>query len=103
EVAVGRVGLEELRHLLHQPLENDIELELARHDLRRVQERRLLLQAPLVFGEQPRRLQRLLELALDGVDEELLAGRQRPLPPRTYFPVRDLDALELQRAAELGS
>ena len=39
QVAVGRVGVEQLGHLLDEPLEHGLELELARHDLRRVQQR----------------------------------------------------------------
>ena len=58
EVAVGRVRVEELRHLLHEPLEHRLDLELAGHDLRGVQQRRLLVEPSLVLGEQAGGVQR---------------------------------------------
>ena len=55
QVAVGRVGTEELRHLLDEPAQHRVELELARHDLRSVQERRLLREAGARFSSRSSR------------------------------------------------
>ena len=45
EAAVGAVDAEQLRHLLDEPLQHELELELARHRARRLQQRRLLAPA----------------------------------------------------------
>src|SRR5262249_56594696 len=52
QVAVGRFAVEQARHLVAKPLEHGLELELARDNLRGVQERRLLAQPPTVLLEQ---------------------------------------------------
>ena len=51
EVAVGRVRVEQLGHLLDEPFEHRLDLELARHDLRGVQQRCLLVEPSL--GSRP--------------------------------------------------
>ena len=79
EVAVGRVRVEELGHLLHEPFEHRFDLELAGHDLRGVQKRRLLVEPSLVLRQQASGVQRGIDLALDRVDEESLTGRELTL------------------------
>ena len=79
EVAVGRIRVEELGHFLHEPFEHRLDLELAGHDLRGVQERRLLVEPSLVLRQQARGVQRGVDLALDRVDEESLTGRELTL------------------------
>ena len=49
EVAVGRIGVEQLRHLDDESLEHGLQPQLARHDLGRLEQRRLLLE-PLAFS-----------------------------------------------------
>ena len=44
EVAVGRIRVEELGHFDHEALEHRLEAQLARHDLCRRQQGRLLLE-----------------------------------------------------------
>ncbi len=73
EITVRRVGAEQLGHLLHEPFEHRLDLELARHDLRRVQERRLLVEAAPVLCEQIGGVQGRFDLPFDRVDDELLA------------------------------
>ncbi len=51
EVAVGGVGLEQLRHLLDEQAQHRLELELAGDDLRREEQRGLLLEAAAVLGQ----------------------------------------------------
>ena len=80
QVAVGGVGAQELRHLVDEALQHRVELELARHDLRRVQQRALLFEPATVFREQARRLQGETDLARHGADEEALALAQRLCP-----------------------
>ena len=74
EVAVGRVRVEQLGHLLHETFEHRLDLELARHDLRGVEQRCLLVEPSLVLGQQAGRVESGVDLALDRVDEELLSG-----------------------------
>src|SRR5207248_10834552 len=45
EITVGGVGVEELRHLVDEPLQDDVDIELAGHHLRRLQQRALMLEA----------------------------------------------------------
>ena len=73
EIAVGRVCAEQLGHFLHEPFEHGLDLELARHDLRCVQERGLLIEPPPILGEQAGRVQRRVDLPLHGVDDEALS------------------------------
>ena len=58
EVAVGRFGLEQLRHLDHEPLEHGLDLELARHHLGCLHQRGLSAQPQPVLLEQLRRVER---------------------------------------------
>ena len=77
EVAVGRVRVEQLRHLVHEPLEDGLEPELARHDLGRLEERRLLFEALRVLVEQLRGVDRDPEFARNGLGERDLGIRPR--------------------------
>ena len=54
QVAVGGLAIEQPRDLVDEPLEHRLELELARDDLGRTQECRLLQQPPSIFFEQAR-------------------------------------------------
>ena len=75
QVAVRRVGAEELRHLVDEPLEHDVELELAGHDLRGMQEGSLLRDAATVLGEQRGRTHRRVDLVAHRLDEVSLPPR----------------------------
>ena len=77
EVAVGRVRIEQLRHLVHEPLEDGLEPELARHDLGRLEERGLLFEALRVLVEQLRGVDRNPEFARNGLGERDLGIRPR--------------------------
>src|SRR5215218_2083186 len=77
EVAVGSVRSEELRDLPDEALKHRVELQLARHHLRRAQERALLLEPALVLREEARGLERERDLARERVDEDLLALGER--------------------------
>ena len=76
--AVDRLGLQQPGHLVHQPLEHRVELELAGHRLGGLQQRRLLAEPAFVLVQQPRRVQRQAELAGDGLGQAHVARRPRP-------------------------
>ena len=75
QVAVDRLGAQQLRDLVDEALQNGVQLELARHDLRRLEERALLAEAALVLLEQPRRVQCEADLARDRLRQRDVAGR----------------------------
>ena len=75
EVAVGRVRIEQLRHLVDEPLEDGLEPQLARHDLGGFEERGLLLEALRVLVEQLRGVDRDSQFACDGLGERDLRIR----------------------------
>jgi hypothetical protein len=104
QVAVGRVRTEQLRHLFDEALQHRVELQLARHDLRGMQQRRLLFESPPVLREEPRCLQRRADLVADGVDQELLADAERCFAGDRHLRGvvdLDLDVVETQRSAQL--
>src|SRR5204862_328260 len=83
QVAVGGLAIEQPGDLVDEPLEHRLELELARDDLGRTQERRLLQQAPPIFFEQARRVNGERQLARDRLDESDLALRPRARAARS--------------------
>src|SRR5439155_2880988 len=73
EIAVRSVDAEELRHFLDEPAQHDVEVELAADRLRGVEQRALLLDAPLRIPQQPRGLEGVRDLRLHPLDKEALA------------------------------
>ena len=69
EVAVGGVGAKQVRHLLDEPLEHCVELELARQSLGGVQQRGLLFEPARVLAQQPSVVEGEPELACDRLDQ----------------------------------
>ena len=69
QVAVDRLRAQELGHLVDEPLQHGVQLELARHDLRRFEQRALLAQATLVLGEELGGVDREADLVRDRLDE----------------------------------
>ena len=86
--AVDRFGLEEPGNLVDEPLQDGVELELARHDLRRLEQRALLAEPPLVLREQAGDVDRERDLVGDRL-------RQRDVPLR---PRQRLGAMEAEHA-----
>ena len=73
---VHRLGVEQRGDLVDEPLQDRLQLELARHCLRGLEQRRLLPEPPLVLLKQVRRVQREADLARDRLGE--LRRRSRP-------------------------
>ena len=75
EVAVGRVGIEELGHLDDEPLEHGLEPQLAGDDLGGLEERRLVVESLRVLHEELRRVNCDPQLSGDGLRQRDLGLR----------------------------
>ena len=82
--AVRRVGSEELDHLVHESLDDRLEAQVAREHLRRLEERGLLGEAPLVLPQQLRHVHGETDLACDGFRKRDLSGA----PSADFGPVK---------------
>ncbi len=71
--AVRRIGADERHDLLHQPVDDRLEVQVARQHLGRLDQRLLLPEALLVLAEQPGGMDGEAELAGDGLGERDLA------------------------------
>ena len=70
EVAVGGIRLEELRHLDDESLEHRLQAQLARHDLSRFEQRRLLLEPFTVLLQELRCVHGDSQLPRDRLDDQ---------------------------------
>ena len=73
--AIHRLGSEQRCHLVDEPLQDRVQLQLARDRLRGLQERGLLAETALVLVQEPARVQREADLARDRLGERDVAGR----------------------------
>ncbi len=78
QVAVCGVGFEQLRHLDDQALQDGLHLELARHHLRRLDERRLTVEPPAVLLQELRGVEGETDFAGDRLGERDFG--LRPVP-----------------------
>ena len=91
EVAVGRIRVEQVRHLDDEPLEHRLEPQLARHDLGSLEQRGLLLEPLGVLLQQLRSVHGDSQLPRDCLgDQDLGLG-----------PVAGLGAVEAEHADHL--
>ena len=72
--AVRGLGTGERDHLLDEPVDDGLEPEVAREDLRGLDQRLLAPQALLVLAEEPSRVNREAELSGDRLGKRDLAG-----------------------------
>ena len=80
QVAVDRLGAEQARHLVHEALEDGVQLELARDHLRRLEQRALLAEPPFVLFQEAGRMDRESDLV-----RHRLGHGDVALRPRTRF------------------
>ena len=96
--AVRRVGADERDDLFHEPVDDGLELEVARENLGCLDQRLLLAQALLVLAEEAGGVDRQAQLAGDGLGERDLARS----PGCRLGPVQLEDADDMRSKTRIG-